>query len=104
MPTVMGVEMTAAIGLNSWQSFAGTMERAHVAGDIAMLEGEVNPVIKALRRNGIEVVALHHHMLYDRPRINFLHYYGTGKAALMARGFRAALDEHGKHPADMPMS
>ena len=93
----MGAEMTAAIGLNSWASFAGTMERAHVAGDIAMLEPEVNPVIAALRQHGLEVVALHHHMLGEEPRIIFLHYYGTGSAPRLAQGFRAALDELGKH-------
>ncbi len=92
----MGAEITAAIGLNSWASFAGSMERAHVAGDVAMLEPEVNPVIRALRRNGLEIVALHHHMLGEQPRMVFLHYYGTGPAEQLARGFRAALDELGR--------
>lgn len=99
----MGVEMTAAIGLNSWASFAGTPVRAHIAGDIAMLEPEVNPVIRALRKNGLEVVALHHHMLGDDPRIIFLHYYGVGAAEKLAVGFRAALDELGKHGKGMKM-
>ena len=93
----MGAEITAAIGLNSWASLTGTAERAHVAGDIAMLEPEVNPVIAALRKNRLEVVALHHHMIGEDPRIIFLHYYGTGPAAELAQGFRAALDELGKH-------
>ncbi|WP_247236812.1 DUF1259 domain-containing protein [Telluribacter sp. SYSU D00476] len=98
----MGAEMTAAIGLNSWASFAGTKDSAHIAGDIAMLEHEVNPVIKALRANGLEVVALHNHMLDDDPRIFFLHYYGKGPATQLAQGFRAALDELGK-PDERPM-
>jgi hypothetical protein len=93
----MGVELTQSIGLNSWASFAGTKEKAHIAGDIAMLEPEVNPVIAALRRNNLEVVALHNHMLGDDPRMIFLHYYGQGEASALARGFRAALDELGKH-------
>ncbi|MFD3004018.1 DUF1259 domain-containing protein, partial [Pontibacter toksunensis] len=88
----MGAELTAAIGLNSWASFAGTKEKAHIAGDIAMLEHEVNPVIKALRQNGLEVVALHNHMLGDDPRMIFLHYYGNGQATDLAKGFRAALN------------
>lgn len=92
----MGAELTAAIGLNSWASFAGSKEKAHIAGDIAMLEHEVNPVIKALRQNGLEVVALHNHMLGDDPRMIFLHYYGQGKATELATGFRAALDVLGK--------
>jgi hypothetical protein len=92
----MGVEMTAAIGLNSWASFAGTKEKAHIAGDIAMLEHEVNSVIKALRKNNLEVVAVHNHMLGDDPRMIFLHYYGQGEATELAKGFKAALNELGK--------
>jgi hypothetical protein len=92
----MGAEMTPSIGLNSWASFAGTKDQAHIAGDIAMLQAEVNPVIAALRKNNLEVVALHHHMLGDDPHIIFLHYYGQGPATTLARGFRAALDELGK--------
>ncbi|MBU1821537.1 MAG: DUF1259 domain-containing protein [Bacteroidetes bacterium] len=92
----MGAELTAAIGLNSWASFAGSRENAHIAGDIAMLDYEVNPVIKALRANGLEVVALHNHLLGDDPHMIFLHYYGRGLAPELARGFRSALDQLGK--------
>ncbi|MCY7353253.1 MAG: DUF1259 domain-containing protein [Cytophagaceae bacterium] len=100
----MGAEMTAAIGLNSWASFAGKQASGHIAGDIAMLEGEVNNVIRALRNHDLEVVALHHHMLGEQPRIIFLHYYGRGPAAELAKGFRAALDQLGKTNAHaMPM-
>lgn len=93
----MGAEITTAIGLNSWAAFAGDRERARIAGDIAMLEPEVNPVIHALRAHDLNVVALHQHMLGERPRIIFLHYYGTGRPETLAQGFRAALDELGKH-------
>ena len=92
----MGAEMTAAIGLNSWASFAGNKDSAHIAGDIAMLEDEVNTVIKALRANNLEVVALHNHMFGEDPRIIFLHYYGQGPAITLAKGFRSALDVLGK--------
>jgi hypothetical protein len=95
----MGAEMTANIGLNSWAAFAGETGAARIAGDIAMLEPEVNQVIKALRRNNLEVVALHNHMLGDEPRIIFLHYYGRGAADKLAQGFRAALNELGKGQA-----
>lgn len=97
----MGAEMTAAIGLNSWASFAGRQDAAHVAGDIAMLEHEVNDVVKALRKNNLEVVALHHHMLGEQPRTVFLHYYGRGPATTLAQGFRAALDVLGKGTSGM---
>nr|WP_293838401.1 DUF1259 domain-containing protein [uncultured Arsenicibacter sp.] len=95
--TAMGTDMTAAIGLNSWASFAGKQDAAHIAGDIAMLEGEVNAVVKVLRAHQLEVVALHHHMLGDQPRTVFLHYYGRGPALNLAKGFRAALDQLGKN-------
>ena len=92
----MGAHMTAAIGLNTWASFAGTADAAHIAGDVAMLDYEVNPVIRALRANNLEVVAVHSHMLGEQPRIIFLHYYGSGPATTLAQGFRAALNELGK--------
>lgn len=97
----MGAEMTAAIGLNSWASFAGKQADAHVAGDIAMLEHEVNDVVKVLRKNNLEVVALHHHMLGEQPRTVFLHYYGRGRAPELAQGFRAALDQLGRGTPEM---
>jgi len=100
---MMGTEMTAAIGLNSWAAFAGKQEEAHIAGDIAMLEHEINPVIKTLRAHNLEVVAVHNHMLGDTPRVMFLHYYGQGPATTLATGFRAALDQLGKsQPKSMP--
>jgi hypothetical protein len=89
---MMGVEMTTNIGLNSWASFAGKQDDAHIAGDIAMLQSEVNSVIKTLRAHNLEVVAVHNHMLGDDPHMIFLHYYGRGTAATLAQGFRAALD------------
>ena len=91
------------MGLNSWAAFAGDRDKAHIAGDIAMLEPEVNPVIAALRKNNLDVVAVHSHMLGEEPRIIFLHYYGTGPAETLAQGFRAALDELGKHGQSMRM-
>ncbi|MDQ4141054.1 MAG: DUF1259 domain-containing protein [Bacteroidota bacterium] len=97
----MGAEMTPSIGLNSWASFAGNKEKAHIAGDIAMLQSEVNSVINALRKNNLEVVAVHNHMLGDDPHMIFLHYYGQGPATTLAQGFRAALNELGKHGKSM---
>lgn len=68
-----------------------------------MPESEVNPVIRALRRNNLEVVAVHNHMLGESPRTIFLHYYGRGEATVLARGFRAALDQLGKPHGGMHM-
>lgn len=97
----MGVEMTTNIGLNTWASFAGKQDDAHIAGDVAMLQSEVNTVIKTLRAHNLEVVAVHNHMLGDDPHMIFLHYYGRGKATDLAQGFRAALDVLGKKPDSM---
>jgi hypothetical protein len=94
-----GARINARMGLNTWAAFAGTDQDAMVAGDVAMLEREVTPVLKALRANGIDVVAIHHHMTGTEPVVIFLHYYGTGPAATLARGVRAAVDLLGKTSA-----
>ena len=91
-----GAVVNARMGLNTWAAFVGTQEDAAVAGDVAMLESEVTSVLKALRKNGLDVVAIHHHMTEDRPVVVFLHYWGRGPAEKLASGFRAALDELGK--------
>jgi hypothetical protein len=95
--TEMGAVINARMGLNTWAAFTGTNEKAAIAGDVAMLESEVTPVLKALRQNGLDVVAIHHHMTSDRPMIIFLHYWGTGPAEKLATGFKAAVNELGKH-------
>ena len=89
-------EVTSFLGFNTWAAWQGTPERAAVAGDFAMLENEVGPVIKALVESGIEVVAVHNHMVHEEPRIFFLHYWGVGPATKLAAGLRAALDQTGK--------
>ncbi len=94
-----GAEINARMGLNTWAAFTGSDNDAMVAGDVAMLEGEVTPVLQALRSHGIEVVAIHHHMTGTEPMIVFLHYYGTGAAATLAEGVRAAVDVLGKPSA-----
>jgi uncharacterized protein DUF1259 len=92
----MGAPVTARMGLNTWAAFAGTDSNAMVAGDVAMLESEVTPVLKTLRKHGIDVVAIHHHMIDTPPMIIFLHYWGKGPAERLATAFKAALDVLGK--------
>jgi hypothetical protein len=94
-----GAEINARMGLNTWAAFTGTDADAMVAGDVAMLEHEVTPVLKALRANGIDVVAIHHHMTGTQPVVLFLHYYGAGPSVRLAQGVRAAVDLLGKTPA-----
>lgn len=90
-----GAAINARMGLNTWAAFAGTDDDAMVAGDVAMLEHEVTPVLKALRSSGLDVVAIHHHMVGTQPVVIFLHYFGTGRADALAKGVRAALDALG---------
>jgi hypothetical protein len=83
-------------GFNTWAAWQGTPQHAAVAGDFAMLENEVAPVIKALIENGIEVVAVHNHMVHEEPRIFFLHYWGVGPVEKLSKGLKAALDQTAK--------
>jgi hypothetical protein len=94
--TEMGAPINARMGLNTWAAFVGTNDNAAVAGDVAIVANEVTPVLKVLRQNGLDVVAIHHHMIGTSPTIYFLHYWGTGPADKLATAFRAALSELGK--------
>jgi len=96
--TEMGAKINSRMGLNTWAAFFGSDANAEIAGDVAMLAREVTPVLKALRANGLDVVAIHHHMTTTQPTIYFLHYWGTGPAEKLAGGFKAALNELGKGP------
>lgn len=88
-----GQVVSTAMGVNTWAAFAGSDERAVVDGDFAMLESELQAVLKALRRDGINIVAIHQHMAGEEPRILFLHYWGVGPTQDLARGLKAALDQ-----------
>jgi len=94
----MGAAINSRMGLNTWAAFYGNDGDAVIAGDIAMLDNEVTPVLKALRTNGIDVVAIHHHMTGTNPPVIFLHYWGKGPAQRLATGFRSALDQTGARP------
>jgi len=87
-----GHEVGNAMGSNTWAAFVGTDARALVDGDFAMYEAELQGVLKALRKGGIQIVAIHNHMTGENPRVVFLHYWGIGPAADLARTLRSALD------------
>jgi hypothetical protein len=95
----MGAPINSRMGLNTWAAFYGSDTNAEVAGDVAMLALEVTPVLKALRANGLNVVAIHHHMTSTQPTIYFLHYWGTGPTEKLPNGFKAALSELAKGKA-----
>ncbi len=90
-----GCEVGKEMGVNTWAGFAGTDDDALVDGDFAVRETELQNVLKALRKNGIDIVAIHHHMTGETPRTLFLHYWGRGKAIALTRGLKSALDTLG---------
>ena len=87
-----GTEVGEALGVNTWAAFGGSDSAAVVDGDFAMLEDELQDVLKTLRHANINVVAIHNHMTHEQPRIMFLHFWATGPADGLARGIKAALD------------
>jgi hypothetical protein len=87
-----GMDMGNTMGVNTWAAFAGTSDDALVVGDFAVLENELEPVLKTLRRANINIVAIHQHMIGENPRMIFLHYYGRGKALDLAQGVKAAIN------------
>jgi len=88
-----GHTMGSAMGVNTWAAFAGSDEQAIVDGDFAMLESELQSVLKALRRANINIVAIHQHMTGESPRMLFLHYWGVGRTEDLARGLKNALGQ-----------
>lgn len=89
-----GMEIPPAMGLATAINFQPTGGgKAAITGDFVLTAGEVNPVIKALRDNGIEVTALHSHMLTESPRLFFMHFWANDDALKLAKGMRAALDK-----------
>jgi len=92
----MGAVINARMGLNTWAAFTGTNDDAVVAGDVAMLGKEVTPVMTAMRKAGLSIVSLHHHMIGTQPEIYFLHYWGQGSAATLAAGVKSAVALLGK--------
>src|SRR5262245_15595655 len=92
--TDMGTEIPPSMGTATAINFQPTGSgKAAIAGDFVLLGKEVNPVIKALRDNGILVTAVHSHMLTEEPRLFFMHFWANDDAVKLARGLKAALDK-----------
>ena len=90
--TMHGVDVGNEMGVNTWAAFAGSDQQAVVDGDFAMLESELQTVLKTMRASGINIVAIHQHMTQESPRIMFLHYWGKGQAVDLARAVKKAVD------------
>jgi len=94
-----GCEVGKEMGINTWAAFAGSDDNAVVDGDFAAHEDELQPVLKSLRKGGINIVAIHQHMTHETPRYVFLHYWGRGKAADLAAPIKTARGEQSKAAA-----
>lgn len=90
--TMHGTHVGKEMGINTWASFGGTDKEAVVDGDFAMTANELQPVLKAMRTEEINIVAIHQHMSHEEPRYFFLHYWGKGEAAALARSLKKVLD------------
>jgi hypothetical protein len=89
---MMDTEVGKEMGVNTWAAFAGADDNAIMDGDFAVLEEQLQPVLKSLRAEGVNIVAIHSHMTQENPRILFLHYWGRGKAESLARRLKKTLD------------
>jgi len=90
--TMHKVKVGGSMGLTTWAAFSGSDDLAAVDGDFIMTASEVQPVLRALRKADIHVVALHNHMIGEQPAFFFTHFWGKGKAEELARSVKAALD------------
>src|SRR6516165_10726411 len=90
--TMHGVQVGKEMGINTWASFAGTDDEAVVDGDFAMTANELQTVLKSMRKEGINIVAIHQHMSHEEPRYLFLHFWGKGKATAIAQSFKRVLE------------
>jgi hypothetical protein len=90
--TMHGVRVAGSMGLTTWAAFSGSDTYAAVDGDFIMTGAEVQPVLRALRKAGIHVVALHNHMVGEQPAFYFTHFWGKGKPQELASGLMTVLD------------
>jgi uncharacterized protein DUF1259 len=92
---VDGVQVEAGLALGSWAGFirAGSAGHVMAMGDLMLLSSEVNPVIRALQDGGVEVIALHNHLLGESPQIMALHFSGHGDAEKVARALKSAVEK-----------
>ncbi|MGE5278607.1 MAG: DUF1259 domain-containing protein [Acidobacteriota bacterium] len=90
---VRGVAIEPALALGSWAAFqaTGNGDEAVALGDLVLLASEVNPVVAELQSNGIEVLAIHNHLIDETPRLMYVHFHARGEASALAEGLKAAL-------------
>jgi hypothetical protein len=89
--TMHGTKIDKDMGVNTWAAFAGSDDNAVVDGDFAVSEDELQPVLKSLLKDKINIVAIHQHMTHEEPRIMFFHYWGRGRANDLANAVKGGL-------------
>lgn len=87
-----GVKVAGSMGLTTWAAFSGSDELAAIDGDFIMTAEEVQPVLRALRKADIHIVALHNHMVGEKPAFYFTHFWAKGPSEKLSKGLREALD------------
>ena len=94
--TMHGAKVGKSMGLTTWAAFSGSDDRAAVDGDFIMTAAEVQPVLQALRKGNLHVVALHNHMIGEQPAFFFTHFWGKGSTPDLAKALKSALDAQEK--------
>ena len=103
-PAMMhGVKIDSTMGVNTWAAFAGSDDNVVVDGDFAVTEDELQPVLKSLLMNKINIVAIHQHMTHEEPRIMFFHYWGRGRAKDLANAIKGGFLVGGLLKVSSPM-
>ena len=96
--TIDGTPIKTGLALGGWAAFAHDGDSTVVDGDLVLLPQEINAVVSALQANGLEITALHNHLILETPHVMYLHFFGTGDGAALGRGLRAAIAETGTPP------
>ena len=89
--TVDGIQLKPALALGSWLAFSSPGQNSMMMGDLVLAENEVTPVMDSLEESGIQVTALHNHVLHESPRVMYMHVAGKGEAAKLAAALKKAL-------------
>jgi len=87
-----GARFSGSMGLTTWAAFSGSSELASINGDFAMTAEEVQPVLRAMRKAGLHVVALHNHMVGEKPAYYFVHFWATGSVKELSASFKSVLE------------
>ena len=101
--TMHGVKIDNTMGVNTWAAFAGSDDNAVVDGDFAVTEDELQPVLKSLVKEKINIVAIHQHMTHEQPRMMFFHYWGRGRAKDLAQSIKGAFLVAGLQKVSSPL-